>query len=139
MDKNKRAVVGDRLAITIRLSPGERKMLDTICDDLGCTQARTFRTILAEAFERHQEDRNRTKLEEIDDKVSASKRDLEQLSARLESAIAIIRSFELATQKKLDDLAAPTNATAVRLLAVVRSASGRDKIEAEIQNILRES
>lgn len=132
------AVNGNRLSVTLRLNTEERKMLDAVCEDLGYSQAKTFRTIISEAFERHQEERNRTRLEEIDSKVSVTKSHLEQLAARLENTIAILRSFEIATNQKLDDISAPVNATAVRLLAVVRSAGGRDKIEAEIQNIIKE-
>ena len=138
MNKQKSAVIGDRLSITVRLNGEERRMLDSVCDDLGYSQAKAFRTIISEAFERHQEERSRTRLEEIDSKVSVTKHHLEQLAARIESTIAILRSFEIATNQKLDNISAPVNATAVRLLAVVRSAGGRDKIEAEIQNILKE-
>jgi len=138
MNNQKQAVIGNRLSVTVRLNGEERRMLDSVCEDLGYSQAKTFRTIISEAFERHQEERNRTRLEEIDSKVSVTKHHLEQLAARLENTIAILRSFEIAANQKLDNISAPVNATAIRLLAVVRSAGGRDKIEAEIQNILRE-
>lgn len=133
--------------LTLRLSERERRMVDEISADRGYSIAGTIRVVIEEAFERHQENANRTRLENIEEQARKTNTSLAEVLARIEAIFPVVRGEGIEIKEKLgrakedlvskiDELEETTNSTAVRLLAMVNASSSREKIEAETRRIL---
>lgn len=123
-------------------------MLESISLDNGLSVAQTIRNIIEDAYDRHQEERNRTRLDEISDTVRTTVNALAQISSRIEALFPVVRSGEIEIREKLsrmsdsiteklDGIQEETRPTAVRMLAMINSSVSREKIEGEIVRILQ--
>lgn len=141
---NKRhTVTNNSKPLTTLLSTEDRERLELISDTWNVSLAEAIRRAIANEAERVTEEKTAPRLNQIQDSqtktqevISRLSMDLSEHRARTESLIAIVRSMENQLKSEIENVAANTNSTAVRLLAMVRTLKTRDAIEVEIQRIL---
>jgi len=129
--------------LTILLSTDDRERLETVSDAWNTSFAETIRRALANEAERIHEANAAPRLDQIQDSqaktslaISKLSIDLSEHKARTEYLVAITKSLENNLKTEIESVGSSSNATAVRLLAMIRTFKNREAIEAEIQRIL---
>lgn len=141
--KSKRRIGPSSRPITLLLAPNDREHLEELAIAWDCSLAEGVRRCIGAEFERLQEERFSGRLDalrEINSQQFESTQrlsmDLSELRARIEALFVVVRGIEKSTESKLEEIAEPTNASAIRLLALIRTLKTREDVEREIQNIL---
>lgn len=131
--------------LPVLLSKEDRDRLEKLANAWDVSLAEAIRRSIQNEYERFEEDRIAPRLDQLRDHqmqtlegLLSMRSDLVEIRSRIEAVFPLIKAIERETHSKLDDIAQPTNATAIRLLAMIRTMKPEkvEEIEREMSKII---
>jgi len=129
--------------LPVLMSDKDRARLEKLQDSWHCSLGEAVRRCISDVSERAEEERSAPRLDQIREnqlQILESnitlRSDLTDLRSRVEAVFPVIKGIEKVTLEKLLEIDKASTASAVRLLAMIRTMQSRPKIEEEVERIL---